>query len=427
MSLATLVDVDTLLKSDFKNQLRNRPIVNAAVTTSRHLYTSSCTFSTEKVVKSRMSKKLERPWPMTASNDDQRKPSLYTGSITFAKTLSTSTGFSFCQRSHRLTVAVFKLGSNARRSCTSSYISRPITERVRDTGDLQNIVSSSASATAKDTQPLPSKNSPPPIPPSNRGAPKFWSHRLYKNQEGKDITVHYCRTLEATETVAKKFLDDKVLGFDLEWKAQASAADSIQNNVSLIQLANKERIALFHVAMFRLARGAKDFVSPSLKQILESQDITKVGVSIKADCTRVRKFLGIDARAIFELSHLYKLVKYCHSEPKLINKRLVNLSDQVNEHFGLPLAKDVDVRCSDWTSALGYMQVQYAAADPYACLCLFNTMNDKRMALDPMPPLPAHAELNLPIRIVHETPVNTEPGEVEIIEPMDSPETKERL
>jgi hypothetical protein len=52
-------------------------------------------------------------------------------------------------------------------------------------------------------------------------------------------------------------------------------------------------------------------------------------------------------------------------------------------------------------------------------------MNDKRMALDPMPPLPAHAELNLPIRIVHETPVKTEPGEVEVIKPKKSPGTKE--
>jgi ribonuclease D len=176
--------------------------------------------------------------------------------------------------------------------------------------------------------------------------------------------VHYCKTLEATETVAKKFLNDKILGFDLEWKAQASAADGIQNNVSLIQLANKERIALFHVAMFKPARNIKDLVSPSLKHILKSPDITKVGVSIKADCTRVRKYLGIEVHAIFELSHLFKVVKYCHSNPKLINKRLVNLSDQVNEHFGLPLAKGADVRCSDWTTTLGYTQVQCKHGSP---------------------------------------------------------------
>jgi hypothetical protein len=38
-----------------------------------------------------------------------------------------------------------------------------------------------------------------------------------------------------------------------------------------------------------------------------------------------------------------------------------------------------------------------AAADPYACLCLYHVMEAKRRALDPVPPRPAYAELNLPI------------------------------
>ncbi|PLN76432.1 ribonuclease H-like domain-containing protein [Aspergillus taichungensis] len=272
--------------------------------------------------------------------------------------------------------------------------------------------------------------------------PKFWSHNQYKGSDGKNITVHYCRTLKSTEEVARYFLDDKVLGLDLEWKAQASASDSIQNNMSLIQIANKERIALFHLALFQPAKSIDDLVAPSLRRIIQSPEITKVGVSIKADCTRLRKFLGINARGIFELSHLYKLVKYCHTNPALINKRLVNLSDQVLEHFGLPLQKDDDVRCGDWTYPLNYRQVQCkfrtamswkkgrhtdektplidAASDPYACLCLFYTMDAKRQALDPTPPLPAHAELDLPIRIVHETPVQTEPEDVEVIDPAEN-------
>lgn len=38
-----------------------------------------------------------------------------------------------------------------------------------------------------------------------------------------------------------------------------------------------------------------------------------------------------------------------------------------------------------------------AATDPYACIRLFNAMEAKRLAMDPMPPRPAHAELNKPI------------------------------
>ncbi|PLB54244.1 ribonuclease H-like protein [Aspergillus steynii IBT 23096] len=274
-----------------------------------------------------------------------------------------------------------------------------------------------------------------PVPPlrnsiadrNSHPSPKFWSHNSHKSPDGKDITVHYCKSLKSTEEVARYFLEDQVLGFDMEWKAQASASDTIQNNVSLIQLANKSRIALFQVALFKPARNVNDLVAPSLRKILESPDITKVGVSIKADCTRLRKFLDINARAIFELSHLHKLVKYCHSNPRLINKRLVSLNDQVEEHFGLPLVKEDTVRCSDWTVALNYPQVQYAATDPYACICLFDALNAKRQLLDPMPPLPAHAELDLPIRVAYEPSKNIDSDDPEAVDQrIDSP-SKEDL
>ncbi|OOQ90822.1 hypothetical protein PEBR_02755 [Penicillium brasilianum] len=232
---------------------------------------------------------------------------------------------------------------------------------------------------------------------STEEAPLFWSHSDQRAPSGQRPIVHYCKSLESTESVARHFLDSKVLGFDMEWKAQASATDSIQNNLSLIQLANEERIALFQISLFKPARSLEDFVAPSLKRIIESPDITKVGVSIKADSTRLRKYLGVEARSIFELSHLYKLVKYGQAQPKLVNKRTVNLSDQVEEHLGLPLEKTEDVRCGDWARSLNYRQVQYAATDPYACICLFNIMEQKRQAMNPVPPRPAHAELNLPI------------------------------
>ncbi|KAJ5729297.1 uncharacterized protein N7483_003805 [Penicillium malachiteum] len=212
-------------------------------------------------------------------------------------------------------------------------------------------------------------------------APLFWTHSAQRAPSGEKLIVHYCRSLENTEEVAQLFLDSKVIGFDMEWKAQATA---------------------------REATTPQDFIAPSLKKILESPDITKVGVSIKGDTTRLRKFLGVDTKSIFELSHLYRLVKYGLTDPRLVHKRLVRLSDQVEEHLGLPLEKIEDVRCSDWTRPLNYQQVQYAATDPYSCICLFNIMEQKRLAMNPMPPRPAHAELNLPIVLPHGEPATVE-------------------
>ncbi|KAJ5411556.1 uncharacterized protein N7487_005915 [Penicillium crustosum] len=244
-----------------------------------------------------------------------------------------------------------------------------------------------------------------PMPSSS---PQFWSHSSQHSPDGRKLIVHYCRTLQSTEEAVQHFFGSKVIGFDMEWKAQASGWDSIQSNVSVIQIANEERIAIFQVALFKPARSLEDLVSPSLKRLIESPDVMKVGVSIKADCTRLRKYLGIDAKATFELSHLYKLIKYGKDNPKLVNKRGVNLSEQINEHFGLPLEKSDDVRCGDWTRALSYRQVQYAATDPYACVRLFHTMDAKRQAMNPMPPRPAFAELNQPIVLPLGQAVNSE-------------------
>ncbi|CAG7994319.1 unnamed protein product [Penicillium salamii] len=227
-------------------------------------------------------------------------------------------------------------------------------------------------------------------------APVFWSHKSQLSPSGDKIIVHYCRTLQSTEAMVQHFLGSKVLGFDMEWKSSATSRDGIKGNVSLIQIANQERIGLFQIALFP-GKTQKDLVSPSLKKLIESPDVIKVGVAIKADCTRLRKYLGIDATATFELSHLFKLVKFGKDEPKLVNKRGVNLSDQMEEHFGLPLDKNEDVRCGDWTRTLNYQQVQYAATDPYACVRLFHAMEAKREAMDPMPPRPAFAELGQPI------------------------------
>jgi hypothetical protein len=195
-----------------------------------------------------------------------------------------------------------------------------------------------------------------PTPPFTNSA-QFWSHKNHQGQNGKGITVHYCRTLESAERVAKLFSESRVIGFDLEWKAQALATAGIKSNLSLLQIADKDRIALFHIALFQ-TRNHNEFTPPSLKKILESADTVKVGVNIKADCTRVRRHLGIEVQGQLELSHLYKLVKYSQSNPKLVNRRVVNLSQQVEEILGLPLYKENDVRCSDWSRPLSYTQVQ---------------------------------------------------------------------
>lgn len=250
------------------------------------------------------------------------------------------------------------------------------------------------------------KNAEPETPAS------FWSYRLYRGPPIAGVpsrpVVHYCQSSETAERVLHSyFLDQKVVGFDIEWKVDAMKFHGPRANVSLIQIASEERIALLHLALY----PKNDIlVSPSLRKLLVNPNISKVGVAIKSDCTRIKNHLNVDAQGIFELSHLFRLVKFFQTENQnLINRKLVSLAKQVQEHLHLPLSKNVDVRSSDWSSKLDTPQIVYAAADSYAALQLYNTMEIKRKALKPTPPRPYHAELNFPIRLTENTKENLKP------------------
>ncbi|KAI0157715.1 ribonuclease H-like protein [Xylariaceae sp. FL1272] len=249
------------------------------------------------------------------------------------------------------------------------------------------------------------------------GSPEsFWSYTQYRRrrEDGSSdrVKVHYCRSKHTMERVCKQyFMDEKVLGFDLEWVPDASKRDGLKKNVSLIQLASASHIALFHVALFA---HTEDMVGPSFRALMEDPSITKVGVAIKGDTTRLRNFLDIDSRGLMELSHMYKLVTYCTSrEYSNINKMLVKLARQVEEYLHLPLFKGTDVRSSNWAKPLSMDQVVYSASDAYAGLHLHATYEHHRKLLDPCPPIPRHAELNIAIRLPDGVQIEVPEGTIE--------------
>lgn len=231
--------------------------------------------------------------------------------------------------------------------------------------------------------------------PENTKA-SFWSNTLYRGPEDVSVLVHYCKTKEVAERVAKHFVNEPVVGFDIEWKPYSSP-ESIKKNVSLIQLACENRIALFHVALFQ-GNTAAQLLPPTLKAILESPDIFKVGVAVKGDFSRVNKYLNVEPRGVYELSRLHNLVEHYATEPSKVNNKLVGLAPQVQQHLQLPLYKggqliddpeDLNnVRSSDWSLPLNHQQIHYAAADAYAGFRLFDVLEEKRKQLKPTPPRP---------------------------------------
>ncbi|KAJ4302187.1 hypothetical protein N0V88_002323 [Collariella sp. IMI 366227] len=316
-------------------------------------------------------------------------------------------------------------------SMTASTISTTTTAIYVTTQVCDEAVKSGQAVVADTSKEVPSEDSGPVTAPftpltfkipdaafqsarkAEPGTPgSFWSYTLYRDPGAKrdydaKVKVHYCTSVHTTERVIQQyFMNEPVLGLDLEWDPNAEFSCNPRRAASLIQVASPSRIGLFHIAAFP---KTGQLVAPSLKKILESPDIRKVGVWIKGDCTRLGNLLKIKARGQFELSHIYNLVKHMRDgTPELINKRLVGLARQVEEILGLPMYKGENVRRSNWSKALNMDQVVYAASDAYAACQLYHVLDYQRRSLNPVPPLPAHAELDLPIRtsdaVVEEKP-----------------------
>ncbi|KAF1969756.1 hypothetical protein BU23DRAFT_557380 [Bimuria novae-zelandiae CBS 107.79] len=220
-----------------------------------------------------------------------------------------------------------------------------------------------------------------------------WSHRLYQSPEGKKVQVLYSADKAKSEELAQRFLNEPVVGFDMEWPMYIRDSDNppLQKRIGLIQVASETTVALFHIGLHG-GKTTAEIIAPSLRKLIESPTIAKTGVAIfNADFARLRKYFGLKPQGAFELSHLDHLVKFAHDPYYLLNTKTVALAHLVETHLGLPLGKG-PVRTSNWSKALSQKQKDYAASDAYAGFMLFHCMNAKRAALRPTPGLPIFAD-----------------------------------
>ncbi|KAK6214610.1 hypothetical protein LQW54_004332, partial [Pestalotiopsis sp. IQ-011] len=210
-------------------------------------------------------------------------------------------------------------------------------------------------------------------------------------------------TKAESEVVAQEFLKEAVLGFDMEWTYPEPYSTRLQDKVGMIQIASESKIGLFHIEIHE-GQTTDDIIAPSLRKIIESPDIVKVGVKIfmgDADLLRLRIHLKLQSRGAFELSHLYRLITFGPKRPNYLMTYLQALGKQVQEILGLPLNKDPRVRMSNWNQPLSAEQRVYVADDAYAGLMLYHCMNAKRANMLPVPPpLPVLME-HYPVYVGH--------------------------
>lgn len=157
---------------------------------------------------------------------------------------------------------------------------------------------------------------------------------------------------------AVDFLEDQgIIGFDTETKPSFRKGQF--NHVSLLQLSTSEQAFLF--------RLNKIGFPGSLRNLMEKENLVKVGAAVHDDLKALRKLTdSFYPASFFDLNDELKKVGF-H------NVGVRNLSGMV---LKIRISKTEQV--SNWESeVLTEKQQRYAATDAWACLEVFNVLREE--------------------------------------------------
>ena len=165
--------------------------------------------------------------------------------------------------------------------------------------------------------------------------------------------IEIIQTLDRAVKAVKFLMDQPLVGFDTETRPNFRKNDN--HKVSLMQLSTPDicfLIRLNRVGLF-----------PELKEFLESEKVTKIGLSTKDDFHMLNRLAPIEPKGFIELQQLVK--NYGIGEASLT--KIYALL------FGKRISKAQ--RLSNWEAVeLTLAQQRYAALDAYACLRIYTQL-----------------------------------------------------
>ncbi|MDE7335645.1 MAG: 3'-5' exonuclease domain-containing protein 2 [Muribaculaceae bacterium] len=167
--------------------------------------------------------------------------------------------------------------------------------------------------------------------------------------------IEIIQTLDRAVKAVKFLMDQPLVGFDTETRPNFRKYDN--HKVSLMQLSTPDicfLIRLNRVGLF-----------PELREFLESEKVTKIGLSTKDDFHVLNRLAPIEPKGFIELQQLVK--NYGIGEASLT--KIYALL------FGKRISKAQ--RLSNWEAVeLTLAQQRYAALDAYACLRIYTQLKE---------------------------------------------------
>ena len=167
--------------------------------------------------------------------------------------------------------------------------------------------------------------------------------------------IHLIHNIEQCLALEQELKSCALLGFDTESKP-TFAKGEVSTGPHLIQLASHDSAYLFQI---------NPEILEFLKPVFESRDQIKVGFGLKNDAHLFRK-KGIELNSVIELSKCF--FAFGFTNPMGL-KNAMALLFQVN----FPKSKKIST--SNWArKTLTPAQIQYAAADAYAPVLVFEEL-----------------------------------------------------
>lgn len=167
--------------------------------------------------------------------------------------------------------------------------------------------------------------------------------------------IHVIQNLEQCEAIRAELEQVAIFGFDSESKPTFQVGE-VSTGPHLIQMASVE-----HAYLFQMNPPIWSFLAP----FLANPDQLKVGFGLKNDAHLFRK-KGFELKGVVELSK-------CFASFGLSNP--VGIKNAIALLFQLNFPKSKKVSTSNWArKVLTPEQVDYAAADAYAALLVFEEL-----------------------------------------------------
>jgi RNA polymerase sigma factor for flagellar operon FliA len=165
--------------------------------------------------------------------------------------------------------------------------------------------------------------------------------------------IRIVRTEEEAAAAAKVLLATDALGFDTESKP-TFVKGQLSAGPHLIQLATDDYAYLYPVV--------NAVIPDSLRYILETDEVIKVGFGLRDDIQRLRERVGVHCSSVIDLAHELR-----EGSPNDVGARTA-----VSRYFGMRMLKSKRVSTSNWASPrLSDRQLLYAADDALVALRVY--------------------------------------------------------